>query len=236
LTKETPLINFVHGSAPDVSAEYFPRGKTIMKMWKIFLTLCVFSISGCAIMYAPPRVNTSAKTNVAFLKYKKIAVITFHNPKNKPAGLEAANILALGFVKKGFNVAGNSEVASLIDQDDIYKSGLTPEIKSKLKSVGIDGIVTGTINEYFCSGPDTGLLIIKERKDNHCSVNVQTELLDLDSGEIIWGTTASNVKEGKWVTEDSVLRIIMWYMQERVPDITQLRQIGKQTAGRQYNP
>jgi hypothetical protein len=203
-----------------------------MKTWKFFLIFIAFSFSGCAVMYTPPRINTSSKTDVAFLKYKKIAVISFHNPQNKTSGQEAADILALGFVKKGFNVAGSNEIAALIDQDDVYTSGLTPEIKSRLRSAGIDGVVTGTIHEKFCSQPVSGLLLLKEKEKTHCAVNVETGLLDLDSGEIIWGATASDVKEGKWVTADSVLRTVMWHIQERIPNIIQLKQVGKPAGGK----
>jgi hypothetical protein len=233
LTKEAPLINFVHGRELHAPAENFPRRMDIMKTSIFLLILCAFSFSGCAVMCTPPRINTSAKTDVALLKYKKIAVISFQNGQNKPTGQEAADILALGFVKKGFNVMGNNEIAALINQDEVYRSGLTPEIKSRLKSAGIDGIVTGTIHEQFCSQPASGLLLFKEREKTHCAVNIETGLLDLDSGEIIWGVTASDMEEGKWVTADSVVRTIMWHVQEKIPDIVQLKQIGKPAAGKQ---
>ncbi len=203
-----------------------------MKQWKFFFMLFAFFFSGCALMYAPPRISTSSKTDVAFLKYKKIAVIKFRNSQDKPSGQEAADILALGFVKKGFNVVGSREIAALIDQDDVYKSGLTPEIKSRLKSAGIDGIVSGTIHEQFCSQPGSALLQLREKGNTHCTVDVETALLDLDSGEIVWGATASDVEDGKWVTADSVLRTVMWDVQQRIPDLIQLKQSIKPAAGK----
>ncbi len=203
-----------------------------MKTWKFILIFAAFSFSGCATIFCSPRVNTSSKTDVAFLKYKKIAVISFRNPQNKTSGQEAADILALGFVENGFNVAGSNEIAALIDQDEVYSSGLTPEIKSRLRSAGIDGVVTGNIYEKFCSQPVSGLLLLKEKEKTHCAVNVDTKLLDLDSGEIIWGATSSDVKEGKWVTAESVLRTVMKQIDEKIPNIVQLKQIGKPVAGK----
>ncbi len=203
-----------------------------MKPWKFCFILFAFSFAGCAAMFSSPRIDTSAKTDVAFLKYKKIAVIKFRNAQNKPYGQEAADILALGFVKKGFNVAGSREIAALIEQDDIYSAGLTPEIKSRLKSAGIDGIVSGTIHEQFCSQTATGLLALREKGKSHCVIDVETALLDLDSGEIVWGATASNVEDGKWVTADSVLRTVMVDVQDRIPDLIKLKQAIKPAAGK----
>lgn len=203
-----------------------------MKPCKLFLILIAFSFSGCAALYTPPKINISAKTDVAFLKYKKIAVIKFRDMQDKPSGQEAADILALGFVKKGFNVIGSREIAALIDQDDVYTSGLTPEIKSRLRSAGIDAVATGTIYQHFCSQHGSGLLMLKNQNKTHCAVDVDTGLLDLDSGEIVWGATASDVQEGKWVTADTVIRALMWHVQERIPDIFQLKQVSKQAASK----
>jgi hypothetical protein len=206
-----------------------------MKIWKIFPLAFAIFFTGCALIQTP-RLSTSAKTDVALLQYKKIAVIKFKNPKNESAGQEASDILALGFVKLGYNVVGSAQIAELIDQGDVYTSGLTPQIKARLKSSGIDSVVTGTVNEYFCSRSESVLPLLKECGDNHCSVTVSARMLDLDSGEIVWGATGSDAQDGRWITADSVLRSLMQKLQETIPNISLLRSTVSQTGGKSQAP
>ncbi len=194
-----------------------------MRLWKIFPLSVALLSTGCAFMQ-PPQLNASAKPDVALLQYKKIAVIKFKNPKDEAAGQEAADNLALGFVKLGYNVVGSSQIASLIDQGDIYTSGLTPEIKARLKSAGIDGVVTGTVDDFFCSCTTASALpLVRQCEDNHCSVTASARMLDLDSGEIVWGATDSDSQDGRWVTADSVLRSVVKKLQSTIPNVSLLR-------------
>ncbi len=194
-----------------------------MRIWNIFPLSVALLFTGCAFMQTP-ELNASAKTDVSLLKYKKIAVIKFKNPKDETAGQEAADNLALGFVKLGYNVVSSSQIVSLIDQGEIYTSGLTPDIKAKLKSSGIDSVVTGTVDDFFCScATESVLPLVRQCEDNHCSVTASTRLLDLDSGEIIWAATGSDSQDGKWVTADSVLRSVVQKLQSAIPNVSQLR-------------
>ncbi len=206
-----------------------------MRFLTIISSAVVIFFTGCALTQTP-NLTASSKTDVALLKYKKIAVIKFKNLKNEPSGQEAADILALGFVKNGFNVVGCAQIASLIDQGDVYTSGLTPEIKAKLKSSGIDSIVAGTVDDYFCSRPGSILPVLSECGDNHCSVTASARMLDLDSGEIVWGATGSDSQDGRWVTADSVLRSVMQKLQETIPNLIQLRSSMISSTGKPQAP
>ncbi len=203
-----------------------------MRYFKIFPPFLAFLLTGCALMQPSPPIDASSKTDVALLKYKKIAVIKLKNPKNDAAGQDAADILALGFVKLGYNVVSSPQSASLIDQSDVYVSGLTPDIKTKLKSFGVDSLVTGTINEYLCSSSEAPLPLLKQCGENHCSVTASARMIDLDSGEIVWGAIGSDAQEGRWVTADSVLISVMEKMRDTIPNITLLRSTVSSTRGK----
>jgi curli biogenesis system outer membrane secretion channel CsgG len=206
------------------TANFSPGGIHTMKILVPFLFVATICFAGCVNMISP-QTDTASRTNVALVKYKRLAVIKFHNPANEQSGQEAADILSLGFVKQGFNVVGSSQLASLIDQNEINESGLTPEIRARLKSDGIDSIVSGTINEYSCSGAEKTPLYVKVEDDNRCSVTVTAKMLDLETGELVWGTTVSDMQEGKRASEDSVLRAIMHNIQTTIPNITTLKRI-----------
>ena len=203
-----------------------------MKILVPFIFVATICIAGCVNMNSP-QTDTTSRTNVALVKYKRIAVIKFHNPRNEESGQEAADILSLGFLKQGFNVVGSSQITSLIDQDEVNETGFTPENRAKLKTDGVDGIVSGTINEYFCSLSDMTPLYVKKEGKNRCSVTVTAKLLDLETGEIVWGTTVSDVQEGKWVTEDSVLRAIMHNIQATIPNITAIKRVTSTSGAKQ---
>jgi curli biogenesis system outer membrane secretion channel CsgG len=189
-----------------------------MNIWKISLMAIAMHLSGIALAYSS-QLDTTAKTGLAFRELKKIAVIKFKNPGDEPSGQVAADILAMDFAKQGFNVVGGSLIASLIDQNEIYRTGLTPEIKSRLKSSGIDAIVLGSINEYFCSLPGGGPWLGRADTNNRCTVSVTANMLNLDSGEIVWGVSNGDHQEGKWTTAESVLRSVMQSMQTAIPNL-----------------
>jgi hypothetical protein len=188
-----------------------------MTIWKFCLMIIVIVFSGTSLAFSS-QLETTTKTGLAFRDFKKIAVIKFKNPGVEPSGQVAADILALGFANQGFNVVGNSLIASQIDQDEIYRSGLSPEIKSKLKSSGIDAIVLGNVNEYYCSLPGGGPWLRRADVNNRCTVSVTASMLNLDTGEIVWGVTGSDNQEGKWTTAESVLRSVMQDVQTTIPN------------------
>lgn len=207
-----------------------------MNIQRFFLLLLAFVFSGCANS-AGPHTQTIARTNVVLSEYKKIAVIKFQNPKNPASGHEAADILAIGFAGQGFNVVGTSQIAADIDQDAVYDVGLTPEIKSRLKGSGVQAIVVGTINQYFCSHTDKPPLLLKSQEDNHCSVTVTAKMMALETGEILWGTTKTDVEEGKWVTADSVMRSVLRDMQTTIPSLyVPLKEAKKAEANQPATP
>ncbi|HKZ17073.1 MAG TPA: hypothetical protein VJ161_06360 [Geobacteraceae bacterium] len=207
-----------------------------MNIWKICLMVIVINFSGTVLAYAA-QLNTTAKTGLVLMQNKNIAVIKFKTTGTEPPGQEAADILALGFVKQGFNVVGGSQIAGLIDQDEVNTFGLSPEIKAKLKSSGIDAIVLGTVNEYYCSYPGRGPWLRRTDSNNRCSVTVSANMLNLDSGEIVWGVTHSDNDEGKWTTAESVLRSVMQNIQTTIPSVfTPVTSSTSTSGGKQQPP
>lgn len=170
-----------------------------MKTVKILLVLSAVAFMGCTMS------RTYAKPQESFLPYNKIAVISFSNPKDAPTGQEAADIVALEFTNHGFTVVGSSQLTALIEQSELYNAGLTPDIKAKLKESGIEAVVLGKINEYSCSNTDRVPTAWNITRKNICTVTLTTQMVDINSGEIHWGTTVSDSQEGQGLTAKSVL-------------------------------
>jgi curli biogenesis system outer membrane secretion channel CsgG len=170
-----------------------------MKTVKILLVLSAAAFMGCTMS------RTYAKPQESFLPYNKIAVISFSNPKDAPTGQEAADIVALEFTNHGFAVVGSSQLTALIEQSELYNTGLTPDIKAKLQQSGIEAVVLGRINEYHCSNTDTAPTAWNITRKTICTVTLTTQMVDINSGEILWGTTVADSHEGQGLTAKRVL-------------------------------
>ncbi len=183
-----------------------------MYLIKIFLLLAVIACTACTMD------RSYAKPQASFVQYKKIAVIRFDNPKDVMAGQEAADIVALEFVNHGFTVVSGSQVASLIDQNELYSAGLTQDIKARLKQAGIEAIVLGTLNEYYCTNNGAAPTIWNLARKNVCNVSLTLQLLDINSGEILWGTTASGAQGNESATVKKALLSVAKQIEPSIPD------------------
>ena len=183
-----------------------------MKTAKILLLLSAVAFVGCAVE------SSYARPEHKFLLYRKIAVISFSNPKDAPAGQEAADIVALEFADKAFTVVGSSQLMALIEQSEFYTAGMTPEIKAKLKQSGIEAVVLGKISEYSCSNTDLPPTALNIGRKNVCNVSLTAQMVDINTGEIVWGATASDTQEGAGLTPKRVLLGLAKKMSLSIPE------------------
>ena len=192
-----------------------------MKIVKILVVLSGVAFMGCAMdsSYAKPEQN--------LLPYKKIAVISFSNPKDAPAGQEAADIVAQQFTDKGFAVVGSSQLMAIFEQSELYTAGMTPDTKEKLKQSGIEAVVLGKINEYNCSNTDSAPTVLNIGRKNVCNVTLTTQMVDINSGLILWGATVTDTQEGAGLTAKRVLIGLAKKMSSSIPDAPQKPPVKK---------
>jgi hypothetical protein len=183
-----------------------------MKITKILAVLSMILCTGCCLS------RSYAKPQEKFLPYKKIAVIKFYNPKDTAAGQEIADIVAVEFMNHGFAVVGNSQITPLIDQNELYVAGMTQDVKTKLEQAGIDALVMGTVNEYYCTNTESGRTFWSLAGKNVCSVTLTAQLLDVNSGQIHWGTTVSESRDGADMTTKKVLLSLTKKIHSAIPD------------------
>jgi hypothetical protein len=186
-----------------------------MKTVKILLVLSAVAFMGCTMG------NTYAKPQNSLIPYNKIAVISFSNPKDAATGQEAADIVALEFTNHGYAVISSSQLIAMIDQSEVYSAGLTPDIKAKLKQSGIEAVVLGKVNEYSCSNTGTAPTLLNITRKNTCSVTLTTKMVDINTGEIHWGTTIGDSQKGYDVTAKSVLISLAKKVDCTIPDAPQ---------------
>lgn len=189
----------------------------IMKVRDVVILFFVICTIGCAH-------NTTGsfyKPGVDFTKSMKIAVVKFNNTKHPESGQEAADSMAVAFLKKGFDVIELNQILSPSEQDKIYYTGLTAEVKAKLNNFGVNDVILGTINEYDCStvskGMSSDILNLFNYYKRSCRVTFSVKMVDLISGEILWGLSISDEKDGDNLTADIVLRSMIREMDKEIP-------------------
>jgi len=184
-----------------------------MKVRDVIILFFVVCTIGCAH-------NTKGsflKPGVDFTKSLKIAVVKFNHTNHPESGQEAADLMAVAFLKKGFNVIELNQILSPSEQDKIYYSGLTTEVKTKLNNFGINDVILGSINEYACSTVSSDTLKLFNYYKHSCRVTFSVKMIDLISGEILWGLSISDEKSDDNLTADIVLRSMIREMDKEIP-------------------
>ena len=193
--------------------EQFLFEVTIMKARDVIILFFVVCTIGCAH-------NTTGsfyKPGVDFTKSIKIAVVKFNNTEHSASGQEASDLMAMAFLKKGFDVIEINQILSPSEQDKIYYTGLTAEVKTKLKNFGVNDVILGTINEYDCSTVSSDILNLFNYNKHSCRVTFSVKMIDLISGEVLWGLSISDEKDGDNLNADIVLRSMIREMDTEIP-------------------
>lgn len=181
-----------------------------MKISHLLLLSTLVALAGCAAA------GSVAKPGFEMGNCKKIAVAGFRN--SSPArGTEIGDLLALGLVKRGYVVVDSSSLSPVINRDELYESGLTPEIKGKLKELGIDALVLGTIVDAGCSMAGGGAAALAPYRKNRCTSTVLVKMIDPSSGELLWGATARETGEAVGMTEDSASMMAVESINAAIP-------------------
>lgn len=187
-----------------------------MKISHMLFLSTLFVLTGCT---TASTVDSMSKPGFEMGRCKKIAVARFQHPSNPYQGPDGGEIMALGLVKRGYLVVDSSSLTPLIDQNELYESGLTPEIKGKLKALGVDALVMGTVSDANCSIAWGGAAALAPYRKSHCSSSVLVKMLEPATGELLWGATATGTGEAVGMTEDMVLVKAMESIDSVIPEV-----------------
>ncbi len=189
-------------------------GDNSMRIIGMIVAVLVFCATGCSYNAT----GSMYKPNVNFTKPMKLAVVKFKNAEQPAVGQEAADMIAMAFFRKGFDIVEINQIINAPEQDKIYSAGLTAEVKTKLKNYGITAVILGSINEYYCIVDSSYLTsTLTGYEDRTCRVSFSATMIDLASGEILWGLSSSDAKAGDMLQADCVLRTMMRSLDKEIP-------------------
>jgi len=185
-----------------------------MKIKFYFYFLILLIVSGCATA------DVYKKPGIDFSKYSKIAVVGFSCLPNPTVGQEVADIVALEFLKKGYDVIERSQLSSILQEEKLKQTGLTEEAKSKLRLSGICAIVTGSVSRYDCRPsrtilPFMGTFIPMNTSDCHASLSLK--MLCVQTGQVIWAANGSHSENAANMTANKVLRQVINIISQQIP-------------------
>jgi hypothetical protein len=169
-------------------------------------------ISGCS------SVSTSAKSGLDVSRLKKIAVVKFQNPFDANLERDVSDELSLQFVQRGYTVIDSSSIAAAINQNELYTAGLTPEIRSRLQGMGIDALVMGSVHESSCALQKGGTAFLAS-VNNSCTASVSAKMVDLSSGEMLWGMSVTDTLKGTGMTASRAVREILKTAGATIPEM-----------------
>jgi len=177
------------------------------------LLFLILFINGCATA------QSYTKQGTDFSKYKKISVIKF-DCSNPAVGQEVADIVALMFIKKNYNIVERSQLRAIIDENLIISSGLTDSAKSALKLAGINAVIVGSVTRYDCH-PDKVVAMIGFTpiflNTNNCHASLSLKMLDASTGEILWAANGSHAINDSHMTAYKVLQKVTDILEDQIP-------------------
>jgi len=181
--------------------------------------LLLMGLSVCLLSCAHKSPGVSQLKESDFSKYGKIAVIKFDSVEFPVSGQEAANLLSLAFMQKGYRVIDASNVLASADQEKLYTGVLTRDINTKFNNQGVDTIVLGAIHDYSCETVANWLLSLFQidAYRTYCRVSVTVKMVKLDSGEILWGVSRSEEEAGSDIDAGDVLRDVIHSLEDEIP-------------------
>ena len=185
-----------------------------MKTKTYFCLLILLIVSACATA------DVYKRPGVDFSKYSKIAVVGFSCLPNPTVGQEVADIVALEFLKKGYNVIERSQLRDILQEEKLKQIGLTEETKSELRLLGICAIITGSVSRYDCRPIRT----IRYFMDtfipwitSNCHASLSLKMLDVQTGQVIWSANGSHSKNAARMTASKVLRKVINIISQQIP-------------------
>jgi curli biogenesis system outer membrane secretion channel CsgG len=185
-----------------------------MKTKVYFCLLILLIVSACATA------DVYKRPGVDFSNYSKIAVVGFSCLPNPTVGQEVADIVALEFLKKGYNVIERSQLSHILQEEKLKLVGLTEETKSVLRLSGICAIITGSVSRYDCRPvqsilPFMGTFIPWNTSDCHASLSLK--MLDVKTGQVIWAANGSHSENEARMTASKILRKVINIISQQIP-------------------
>ena len=170
------------------------------RFYAIAILLCVF-LSGCATP-AIHKVNYTKEFTPE--KIKCIAILNFNRGSNVSISTDIiVEKFTTEIVGSRFKVVDRTDIKKIFEEAKFQNIGagiIDEQTKQKLKQLGADTILTGTLQTYT------------EEKQNkfihYAEVYLTAKLLKVETGEVLWSAEILKKSKAKNVGEKKLLNVI----------------------------
>jgi hypothetical protein len=160
---------------------------------------------------------------VPMQNYSTIAIAKFVSPE-LAIGQRVTERLAVKFAEAGFTVTRYEKLKKLSGKDVLTSPKLTPDDKAVLQLNNIKAVLYGTIDRYKCLTKKkriwTGFAPEQENTE-FCSASLSIQVVDSDTGEIVWQTQGAASEEKEDMTARMVMERVLTRIEEEIPKINQ---------------
>lgn len=182
------------------------------------LIITVIIFGGCATI----SVESFNKPGVDIKNYSKIGITKFICSSDPVAGQEVADIIALQFIKKGFDVIERTQLEAILAEEEITQIGITEPTKLKLRLKGISGVIVGSLTRYECQTVTVPFVygyMAVGITTNNCHASLAVKLLDVETGSLLWAANGSHSINEEGMTAGKVLKEVMDGLQKEIPPL-----------------
>jgi len=132
--------------------------------------------------------------DIDYSKYNCIAVFPLADYPSKPgSGLQVADILSMQLINSNYNIIDRSQTMLILQEQKLGMTGIIDEQTSPSlgKLLGVQAILTGSINEYQCT--TTNIQVVQGADPAYISIStagLSLKLIDCETGQIVWAGSA----------------------------------------------
>jgi len=177
-----------------------------MIIHKIKIVICLLLILNCASS------EVYLRHDIDYTRYNRIAVFPLADYPTKPgSGLQVADILSTQLINSNYNIIDRSQTMLILQEQSLGMTGVIDErtAPSVGKLLGVQAILTGSINEYQCIS--TNIQVVQGAQPAYMpisKVGLTLKLIDCETGQIIWAGSAQGTDVGQNVENSAAQKAI----------------------------
>jgi len=141
------------------------------------------------------------RNDIDYKKYTRIAVFPLVDYPTKPgSGLQVADIISAQLINSNYNIIDRSQTTRILQEQQLSMSGVIDErtVPSIGKILGVQAILTGSINEYQCT--PVNIQVAQGARPAYIYVSaagISLKLIDCETGQVIWAGSARGTEMGQ---------------------------------------
>lgn len=141
------------------------------------------------------------RSDISYSKYRRIAVFPLADYPGRPgSGVQISDLLSMQLINSYYDIIDRSQTQKILQEQSLGISGIIDESTAPSigKILGVQAILTGSINEYQCTW--TNIQIVQGGSPAYMAFSktgLALKLIDCETAQIIWAGSAIGTEIGQ---------------------------------------